>query len=171
MKTKPCTICTHPRRVEIEKEALTQKSYADKTRAIHRLNPSFAKIDYQVVKRHFQKCQLSVAATTFLQHQYSNLEALNDIIARGVGKTKVKASDVVAAVKVKAEMESEKDRMRLFERFVMAFAADPEGALKNPEFKGVLPVDVKLGKLEKIPDELSTGTTKGVNREDLPRKE
>jgi len=73
----------------------------------------------------------------------------------------------VAAAKAKAEVESEQSRMRLFERFVLAYAADPEGTLKNPEFEGV----VKVGKIERIPDGGNTKSARGTDGKDLPSKE
>lgn len=159
-----CTICHHPRRIKIEKDCLTHKKGDKRLAAAQSVDPS---ITQMMVRNHFDRHQITIEAANALSRKFSALEALDDIISRGVGKATPKASDVVAASRAKYNMELEERRINEFKRFIYAYAADPDGVVRDPKYAHLFPKEVKLGKIEKIPN----GNTGRPSENDTPSKE
>lgn len=159
-----CTICHHPRRIEIEKNCLTHKKGDKRLAAAQKVDPS---ITQMMVRNHFDKHQITIEAANALSRKFSALEALDDIISRGVGKSAVRASDVVAASRAKYAMELEERRINEFKRFLYAYSADPDGVVRDKKYAHLFPEGFKPGKIEEIPN----ADTDKTGRKDPPGKE
>lgn len=147
---RKCLVCHHPKRIDIEKVCLTKKTYSSMVREAKKIDPALTRNNI-LTHFHTQRGhQMSQETIVGMRRRFSALEALDDIISRGVGKVNPRASDVVAAARVKGSMELEERRMNQLKEFLYRYAIDPQTAAKDPRFAQFLPEGFKPGKVEPI---------------------